>query len=119
MLRDLFAGILNLRLAAGGGNDLERPQDRHAGADERGVGAAETGERDLVHEISEDRRLDEEVVLRAATIGSLDELAAKEERGVGGNQQRPATEVRRHRLQKIAEIDQELRRGRQLCAEVL
>jgi len=66
---DFIARVLDLGLAARRGDDLERPQDRHARADQGRVGAAEAGERDLVNQAAEDGGLDEEFILRRRPFG--------------------------------------------------
>ena len=113
MLGDLGASVLDLALAAGGGDDFQGAQDGHAGAHQGRVGAAEAGERNLVHEIAEDGRLHEEVVLLAATIRRRDILARDEIHPVGAKGERPPP-----RLHEIAQVDQELGGSGELGAEI-
>jgi hypothetical protein len=49
--------------------------DRHARTDQRRIGAAETGERDLVDQVAENRGLHEELSFDAAAVGRGRKLA--------------------------------------------
>ncbi len=66
-----------------------------------------------MHQIAEDRGLDEELVLGAAAVGRRGELAQGEPEAVAAEADRPPP-----RLHEIRQVDQELRRRRQLGAEV-
>jgi hypothetical protein len=48
---------------------ISSAQDGNAGADQRGVSAAETGKRDLVDQVAEDRRPDQKEILLPAATG--------------------------------------------------
>ena len=113
VLGDFGACVLDLHFAAGAGHNLQGPQDGYARPDERGIGAAEAGQRDLVDEVAEDRRPDEQVVLHPAALGRGDEFP---EPPPGGDhpEHNPVEVV----LQEVAGVDQELGRRGQLRAEI-
>src|SRR5690606_37278969 len=109
---DLGAGVLNLDLVAGGGHDFERAQDRHAGADQGRVGAAEAGERNLVDEAAKDGRADDALILHPATVGSgheffqdqIDEIKSHADVQDAGFEEKLG-EAGKVGFQKIAQVD--------------
>ena len=114
VLGNLHAGAFNLHLITRRGDDLERAQDGHAGADERRIGPAKTGERDFMNEVTKNRCPHEQLILGGPALGRGDIFSQAPINPVAKRD-----EVEKIRFQEITQFDEELGRRGELGAEVL
>ncbi len=103
------------RLPAVWAGDVERREERHAGADERAERARPAGQRDLLDDVADLHRDPQahRVPLAAAAVGALP-LAERPDRADGDEDPRPPVA-----LDAVREGDGELRDRRQVAAELL
>ena len=73
MLGNVFAGALHKGVAGGGGDDVERLENRHTRTHQDGIGAAEAGQVHLAREFTDDRELRDQIVLNDFAPGGGDE----------------------------------------------
>ena len=100
-------------IADGLGDDLEHLENRHPAADQRGQGAGEPRQADFVGDGAKDRQADPIAIPELAAESGLDEIEPAIDHAAAAQQDED-----QELSDKVAEVDQVLRRGRERGAKV-